>query len=197
MALRDWVAGVATLATSATVDAGSGRSVATVATVAGDGIPTSGPSVATGAMVATAANEPAPPINKQGKTADELRELVGIVAADWPNDEQADAMAAALADPEAALVCFQALVAERGGALVNNKQITTPAGTRACVDCANFTASGRCLAAWRGESLGAGIATSRTWTPAVPDRPQRCGAYAPGPNDPDRRAGRERWPWVF
>jgi len=171
--------------------------VATVATVAGDGIPTSGPSVATVAIVATATNEPAPPINKLEKTADELRELVGIVAADWPNDERADAMAAALADPEAALVCFRALVAECGGALVNNKQITTPAGMRPCVDCANFTASGRCLAAWRGESFGAGIATSRTWTPAMPERPQRCGAYAPGPNDPDRRAGRERWPWLF
>ena len=153
-------------------------------------------------MAELGAREPAAPgvasaLIKREETADELRELVGIVSADWPDDERADVMAAALADPEAALVCFRALVAERGGALVNNKQITTPAGTRACVDCANFTASGRCLAAWRGESLGAGIATSRTWTPAVPDRPQRCGAYAPGPNDPDRRAGRERWPWLF
>lgn len=197
MALRDWVAEVATLATSATVEANSGRSVATVATVAMGRSPTGGPSVATVATVATPANKPAPAINKREETGDELRELVGIVAADWPDDERADAMAAALADSEAALVCFRTLVAERGGALVNNKQITTPAGMRACVDCANFTASGRCLAAWRGESFGAGIATSRTWTPAMPERPQRCGAYAPGPNDPDWRAGRERWPWLF
>jgi len=31
--------------------------------------------------------------------ATELRELVGIVAADWPDDERAEALAAALADP--------------------------------------------------------------------------------------------------
>ena len=160
----------------------------------------------------------APPIKKPAKSADELRELVGIVAADWPDDERAEAMAAALAEPEAALVCFRTLAEQRRRIVVNNEKqwdaerqviALTPSGgkenrvcaasaeMRPCVDCANFTTSGRCLAAWRGESFGAGIATSRTWTPVMPDRPQRCGAYAPGPSDPDRRAGRERWPWLF
>ena len=31
--------------------------------------------------------------------------------------------------------------------------------------------------------------------PLDPDRPQRCAGYAPGPADPDRRTGAERWPW--
>jgi len=128
--------------------------------------------------------------------ATELRELVGIVAADWPDDERAEALAAALADPEAALVCFRALAAEREGATAD-RQEPAPDDMRPCLDCASYTPSGRCLAAWRGESFGAGIATSRTWTPAEPERPQRCGAYSPGPNDPDKRAGRERWTFLF
>ncbi len=184
MALRDWMAGVTTVATSATVNPDPGRSVATVATVAGVEAAATGPSVATVATVAT-----------PGRSA-ELRELVGIVAADWPDDERADALAAALADPEAALVCFRALAAECRGATAG-RQEPAPADMRPCVDCASYTPSGRCLAAWRGESFGAGIATSRTWTPAMTDRPQRCGAYSPGPHDPDRRMGRERWPFLF
>ena len=216
MSLRDWLAGAATLATSATVGGESGRSVATVATVAGDGIPTSRPSVATVATVASPANDPAPVATPE--QAKELRELVGIVAADWRADERAEAMAAALAEPEAALVCFRTLAEQRRKTVViNEKQwdaerrviALTPSGgkenrvcaasaeMRPCVDCANFTTSGRCLAAWRGESFGAGIATSRTWTPAMPELPQRCGAYAPGPNDSDARTGRERWPFLF
>lgn len=158
------------------------------------------------------------PINKPANSAGELRDLVGIIAADWPDDERAEAMAAALAEPEAALVCFRTLAEQRRKTVViNEKQwdagrqvvALTPSGgkesrvcvasaeMRPCVDCANFTPSGRCLAAWRGESFGAGIATSRTWTPVMPEQPQRCGAYAPGPNDSDARTGRERWPFLF
>ena len=185
MALRDWLSGVATAATSATVNANPGRSVATVATVAGVEAASTRSSVATVATVATPAQ------------ADELCELVGIVAADWPDDDPADALAAALADPEAALICFQALAAERRVLIIPANNEPAPAEMRPCVGCASYTPSGRCLAAWRGESFGAGIATSRQYVPAMPDRPQRCGAYAPGPDDPDRRNGRARWPMLF
>lgn len=128
----------------------------------------------------------------------ELRRLVAIVSADWPEDEKAEALAAALADREAALVCFRALVAERA----TDTRAHAPTreaddGMRACIDCANLSPGGRCLAAWRGESMGAGIATSRSWRPREPERPQRCGAYKPGPADSDRRTGRERWPFLF
>ena len=44
---------------------------------------------------------------------------------------------------------------------------------------------------------GDGIATARTWRPSDVDRPMRCGAYLPGPDDLDRRSGRERWPFLF
>ena len=43
--------------------------------------------------------------------AAELRELVSLVAADWPEAERAEALAAALADPEEALACWRALAA--------------------------------------------------------------------------------------
>ncbi len=64
----------------------------------------------------------APPINKPAKSADELRELVGIVAADWPDDERAEALAAALAEPEAALVCFRTLAEQRRRIVVSNEK---------------------------------------------------------------------------
>lgn len=59
---------------------------------------------------------------------------------------------------------------------------------RHCAQCANLAPSGLCLAALRGE-----IVASRTYHP-VDDIPRRCEGYAPGPNDLDRRSGRERWP---
>lgn len=126
----------------------------------------------------------------------ELRRLVAVVSADWPADEQAEALEAALADREAALVCFRALVAERGrGAPV--AAVEAVDDLRPCTACANLSRGGRCLAAERGESLGLGIATSRKYTPTMPDRPQRCGAYAPKADDPDQREGWERWPFLF
>ncbi len=54
-------------------------------------------------------------------------------------------------------------------------------------ECTNLTPSGLCLAAWRGE-----IKASRTFYP-MDHIPKRCDRYTPGPNDTDRRLGRERW----
>ncbi|NJD06652.1 MAG: hypothetical protein FIA97_09160 [Methylococcaceae bacterium] len=62
---------------------------------------------------------------------------------------------------------------------------------RRCAEGANFASGGRCLAAWRGELSGM---VSRRYSPAQPERLRRCEGYAPGPNDSDRRQGRERWP---
>lgn len=59
---------------------------------------------------------------------------------------------------------------------------------RHCAQCENLSPGGLCLAPQRGE-----IIASLTYHP-VDGIPRRCEGYAPGPNDPDRRAGRERWP---
>jgi hypothetical protein len=42
----------------------------------------------------------------------ELRELIGMVAADWPEEERAAALDAAESDPEPALICWRALAVE-------------------------------------------------------------------------------------
>ncbi|HQU50456.1 MAG TPA: hypothetical protein PLM09_15260 [Casimicrobiaceae bacterium] len=188
MALRDWL-GPAALAALAADKAESGLSAATAATAATpEGSPT-GPSAATAASAATP------------DQAAELRALLAIIAADWPDDEQRDALAAALADPQSALTCFRLLVAEREAkartAVEVEPEVAPDPRMRSCRQCANLTAGGRCRAVLRGESLGDGIATARTWRPSDVDRPMRCGAYLPGPDDLDRRSGRERWPFLF
>jgi hypothetical protein len=61
---------------------------------------------------------------------------------------------------------------------------------RTCDRCANPIAR-RCQAAKRGE-----IVASRNYEP-VRDLLRRCEGYAPGPDDPDRRTGQERWPGLI
>ncbi len=62
---------------------------------------------------------------------------------------------------------------------------------RRCDQCANLTPRGLCLAARRGE-----IVANRNYEP-VRDFPRRCEGYTPGPNDPDHRPGRVRWPGLI
>ena len=170
MALRDWVAATATPATPATLDGLNVPTVATVATVA----------------VAASANDDALAAVATAQQVAELRALVAIVAADWPESERDAALAVALADPEAALVSFRALAATATLA-------TTATGSddrRTCRQCMNLSPGGRCLAAWRGERIGN---AGRDYSP-VSDLPHRCEGYAPQPGEADQRTGLERWP---
>lgn len=66
-----------------------------------------------------------------------------------------------------------------------------PDDRRSCKQCANLSLQGRCLVAWRGE-----IAASRSYEP-IRDLARRCEGYAPGPDDSDKRHGRERWPGLI
>lgn len=59
---------------------------------------------------------------------------------------------------------------------------------RRCDQCANLTERGLCLAARRGE-----IVAARVYQP-IRDLLRRCEGYAPGPDELDRRSGRDRWP---
>ena len=67
------------------------------------------------------------------------------------------------------------------------KPAPLPDGRRTCKQCTNLS-SGVCSAAQRGE-----IMASPNYKPAS-NQLRRCEAYHPGPNDPDPRHGRERWP---
>ena len=60
---------------------------------------------------------------------------------------------------------------------------------RPCLWCRNFTRTGRCLAAWRGE-----LRAAQDYMPSIPGRTHRCISYLPPPDDPDQRPGTERWP---
>ncbi|NVZ07683.1 hypothetical protein HW932_00225 [Allochromatium humboldtianum] len=65
-------------------------------------------------------------------------------------------------------------------------------GRRTCRQCANLDADGGCRAARRGQIPN----TSRFYTyPPGIDAPHRCVGYLPGPDDPDKRPGRERFDW--
>lgn len=59
---------------------------------------------------------------------------------------------------------------------------------RTCTECSELHGT-RCTAAARGELAHA----ARQYEPML-DRLHRCIAYRPGPDDTDRRTGRERWP---
>jgi len=65
-------------------------------------------------------------------------------------------------------------------------------GRRTCRQCRNLDADGGCRAARRGQIPN----TSRHYTwPAGIDAPHRCVGYLPGPDDLDKRPGRERFDW--
>jgi len=61
---------------------------------------------------------------------------------------------------------------------------------RYCTECENLNDGGRCLAAVRRE-----IVASRAFTP-VRDLLRRCEGFAPMPDDPDQRHGRDKWGWL-
>lgn len=62
---------------------------------------------------------------------------------------------------------------------------------RRCIQCANLTKRGLCLAARRGE-----IDAGHIYEP-VQDLLQRCVGYLPKATESDQRPGRERWPGLI
>jgi hypothetical protein len=126
-------------------------------------------------------------VTPTAEQASELRALVPYVCQLVGEADADAALALALADPAAGLTCYRALVAE----LALPAAPQSPDDRRPCTACANFSAEGRCLAAWRGARIAN---AGREYHPACPDLPRRCEGYVPGPDDEDRRPGAERWP---
>lgn len=115
-----------------------------------------------------------------------LRVMIGAILADGSDDDRAEALAVALADVDAALICYRALTSAGGD----------PRMCR-CLDCAGYSlATGKCLQAAKGASFGDGIAMSRSYAPP-PLQALRCAAFLPLPDDPDGRSGAERWPMLI
>lgn len=111
----------------------------------------------------------------------ELRALVASVSAAYgfTHAEQQEALDLALWDVDAALQSYRVMANEQNIILDRDDR-------RRCDQCANLSHRGKC-AAWQA------VGAMNGYSP-VPDIPRRCEGYAPGPEDADRRPGRERWP---
>ena len=119
-------------------------------------------------------------------TKAEAKEITALVLAVFAGDSDVDrneALAAALADPDGALLCYRTIAEERGIALpaINDDR-------RRCTQCLNLR--GRvCSVAMPGGQVSA----NRGYQP-MRDVLQRCAGYLPDATDNDQRTGNERWP---
>lgn len=112
--------------------------------------------------------------------------MVDAILTNDTEAERAEALAAALADPDAALTCYREL-ADKGlaTAIADDR--------RRCLDCANLTPlDQRCGAAARGEKIAT---AGRRYYPVL-DLLRRCEGFTPNASDPDQRSGLERWPYL-
>jgi len=132
----------------------------------------------------SAANDAATP-----EQAAELRELIALILANESEADRPEALAVALADPDAALTCFRALAADIGSNTRRPARVPVTDDRRPCTDCTNLTARDhRCLAAWRGERPGG---AARDYHRVI-DLPRRCECFAPKPAESDQRNGPQR-----
>ncbi len=99
--------------------------------------------------------------------------------------------ALALTGPPAAVQALAPAVREAKAqvlALLAPTPKTIDTDRRTCTECIELQGT-RCTAAARGELAHA----ARVYEPPL-ERLHRCIGYRPGPEDPDRRTGRERYP---
>ena len=103
-----------------------------------------------------------PPRSENAQDKAHLARLVARVcrAYDCPDREIAEAIQAALADYDAALICFTDLARQAGMTMSDDR--------RCCFECVEL-AGGHCMAARRGEIEGA----DRRYEP-MPYQPRRC-----------------------
>lgn len=149
---------------------------ATHATVATDEV-RPGPRVASVATVSVA--KPAGRV--VGANSTDLAALVRNVGAAWAFSpaEVDEALTHALAKPDEARECFEALAVEAVMAS------SDPDDRIRCRDCRNLRLTGVCLAATH-------LKAARTFSPD-PMLPRRCEAFVPMPDNPDQRSGADRW----
>lgn len=101
--------------------------------------------------------------------AAELRELVEAIYSGDTEADRAEAVAAALADPDAALICYRSIAIERG-------IVVEPDDRRTCGQCANLR-FGVCTVA----SPDGAVTAATGYRPSELFRitPHRCDGYAP------------------
>ena len=132
------------------------------------------------------AAEPIPERPQRKPTEAETNEITALVQALYANDteaDRADALAAALADPDGALLCYRTIAEDQGMAIAKADD-----DRRRCSQCLNLR--GRVCAIAKPGGL---VSANLGYRPA-PDTLQRCAGYLPNTTDHDQRPGRERWP---
>ena len=109
---------------------------------------------------------------EKGKTDEsQLRALIEAVYRDDTESDRNEALQAALADSDKALVCYTAIASERGLTLPDTDERHT------CRQCANYTYSGMCSVATPGGLVSA----QRGYRPGAmfQEEPHRCLAFKP------------------
>lgn len=137
---------------------------------------------------AVAAEPIADRLQRQPSNAEacEITALVQAIYATDTDDDKAEALAAALADPEGALLCYRTIAKDQGIAIAE-----TDDDRRTCSQCLNLR--GRACAIAKPGGL---VSANQGYRPA-PDTLQRCAGYLPTAADTDQRPGRERWPGLI
>jgi hypothetical protein len=118
------------------------------------------------------AAEPIPDIPSRTPTDEEsarLAMLMTVIYGDDSEDEQAEALQAALADPDNALACYTAMASERGLILPGDDD------RRTCRQCANLR-GGVCVVACPGGAVSAVIGYRPG--PMFREHPHRCEGYS-------------------
>ena len=122
-------------------------------------------------------------------TETEAQEITTLAHAVYSEDSETDrneALIAALADPDGALLCYRAMVEERGIALIDADD-----ERRRCTQCLNLRGR-NCTIAQPGGLESSG----QSYQPML-DVLHRCAGYQPRSNDADQRSGNERWPGLI
>ena len=107
---------------------------------------------------------------EKGKTDEaQLRALIEAVYRDDTESDRNEALQAALADPDNALICYTAIASERGLILRDTDDRHT------CRECSNHTYSGMCSVATPGGLVSA----QRGYRPGAmfQEEPHRCLAF--------------------
>ena len=119
--------------------------------------------------------------------ANEITALIQAVFAGDSDVNRNEALAAALADPDGALLCYRTIVEERGIALPD-----TDDDRRRCSQCLNLR--GRACTIAKPE-CGALVVANQGYQPD-PARLMRCAGYLPMVGDTDQQSAAKRWPGI-
>jgi len=168
-----------------------------------------------GGLCAAATAIPATAATEEGEKAGTVARVATVAVANLPSAES-NSTAPMTADEESAIRAWLTHIEETDAAIIaivlgqcradvdargyflrQAGEVPRPApfddDRRYCDQCANLR---RDVCTIAEPKAGALVVANRGYRP-VREPPRRCAGYAPGPDDPDRRPGRERWPGLI